>query len=992
MPGVYGAPMMLPKLLLRCSRRGMPLLCRRLRPLIFLSFFIAILALAPAQDALPEITALNTERAVIRWSRTSSVTEYLKRHIEASRPDAVIDIRAVDYSASEGAALERLSVYEGENDTLRWTGEEGWVEWTFNVADGGVYCLSLRYIPVEVKGMELEFAVLLDGELPYDDFASVMFPRSWKDAGPIRKDGNDNDLRPDQLEAPRWSDRDFIDTQGFYNKRLPLFLTRGRHRLRLVLRREALVMSGIRLYNPSDPPVYAETAFAKKAESAREAEKGLEPVLVKVQAETPFLKSDSSLVPTYDRSSAATEPSHPAKIRLNTLGGNWTWKLPGQWAEWTITVPRDGYYRLFIKGRQNYQRGMAASLRISVDGFVPAAEYDNFEFPYSLEWSVRTPLSSADDAPCLLYLAKGSHQVRLEAILGRLTPILTAVDDLTYEVNTIRRRFIMIMGSEPDLFRDYQLEKEIPGLAERLVDLSNRFTAQADEFERITGQKGSEAATLRRMADQLADFAERPEYIPHHQINFRDNIAALATWILFRKEVPLELDYIGFASAAAALPKANANFFVQAWSSLQSFLASFVEDYTSIGAREKGDVVNVWISAGRDQAQILRDLITNDFTPKTGVRVNLSLVQGSLIEATLAGKGPEIAINVSRGQPVNLASRNALYDLSTFSSFPDVANRFRETAFTPYSYSGGVYALPLTQDFHMMFYRKDILRELGVAPPETWEDLYRAIPVLQRNNMQIGLPYQQTDALELIDAGMGARNLFPTLLSQQGGAFYLDDGRRTGLMEAPAYAAFKQWTDFYSSYGFVLKYDFYTRFRSGEMPIGIASYGLYNQLMAAAPEIRNEWGMLPVPGTIRPDGSIDRSEAASGTASVMFSHIKNPEAGWDFLRWWASGEVQLAYARQMEILLGKAARMNTANLYAFDRLPWSKAEAAVIKTQWEEVKEVPEVPGAYYTIRMLDTAFSKVYYDFANPRATLYKYCQLIDEELERKRKELGLE
>ena len=53
-----------------------------------------------------------------------------------------------------------------------------------------------------------------------------------------------------------------------------------------------------------------------------------------------------------------------------------------------------------------------------------------------------------------------------------------------------------------------------------------------------------------------------------------------------------------------------------------------------------------------------------------------------------------------------------------------------------------------------MFYRTDIFEELGIEPPETWEDLYRIIPVLQRNNMEIGLPYQQMDGQNLIDAGM----------------------------------------------------------------------------------------------------------------------------------------------------------------------------------------------------------------------------------------------
>lgn len=926
------------------------------------------------------------EKTVIRWTRGSSISEYLKQHSGAEYPNHSILIEALSYIDSDDAVLEPLEEYMGKEDVLAWTQEEGSVTWSCDVPQTGIYYVELEYIPLEKKGMSIEFEFRLDGEVPHDDFVSVRFYRTWKDATAIRKDTNGNDLYPDQVESPQWTVREFVDTQGFFNKRIPLFIEQGSHRVTLELKREAVVLKSIRLYNPQELPVYEDLQKiydTKKYSSPNN-------ILVKAQAEKTFQKSDSTLIPTYDRTDAATEPSHPSKIRLNTLGGSWTWKLPGQWAEWKISVPEDGLYTFFIKARQNNQRGMAAVTKVAIDGSIPCYEYDALEVPYNLNWQIISPhTEDGDDTP--LFLTKGEHIVRLETSLGRLTPILTAVDDLTYEVNTLRRRFIMIMGSEPDRYRDYQLEKEIPGLTEKLEELSDRFTEQADIFEQITGQKGSEASTLRILADQLRSFAEKPQYISYKQNNFRDNIANLATWILQRKELPLELDYIGFASTDKKLPKPNANFFVQQWFNIRAFFASFFEDYNSIGGKEK-DAVNVWIQSGRDQGQILRDLITNDFTPKTGININLSLVQGSLIEATLADRGPEVAINIARSLPVDLASRGALYDLSTLENFDAIREFFVDSAFEPYSYRDGVYAVPLAQDFHMMFYRKDIFRELKIDPPQTWKEMYAIIPVLQRNNLQIGLPYQQVDGIELIQAGIGARNLFPTLLLQHDGSFYIDNDKKTGLTQPEAYAAFKQWTDFYANYGFLNKYDFYTRFRSGEMPLGIASYGLYNLFTAAAPEIRNEWGMVPIPGIQREDGSINRSEGAGGSASIMFKKIKNSEDGWAFLEWWASPEVQLKYASQLETLLGTAARLNTANIKTFEKMPWSKAESEIILEQWQHVKEIPEVPGGYYTVRMVDTAFSKVFYNNLNARATLYKYCQMIDEEITRKRKELGLD
>lgn len=50
------------------------------------------------------------------------------------------------------------------------------------------------------------------------------------------------------------------------------------------------------------------------------------------------------------------------------------------------------------------------------------------------------------------------------------------------------------------------------------------------------------------------------------------------------------------------------------------------------------------------------------------------------------------------------------------------------------------------------------------------------------------------------------------------------------------------WTRFYTDYSFPLTYDFYNRFRTGEMPLGLAPYSMYNTLSALAPELDGLWG------------------------------------------------------------------------------------------------------------------------------------------------------
>src|SRR5690606_28296119 len=178
------------------------------------------------------------------------------------------------------------------------------------------------------------------------------------------------------------------------------------------------------------------------------------------------------------------------------------------------------------------------------------------------------------------------------------------------------------------------------------------------------------------------------------------------------------------------------------------FLATFTTDYSQVGKRDTGEVtdtITVWMTQGQDQANILRRLIDESFAPTYGIQVDLKLVtQSSLLPATLSGKGPDVALGLDNATPVNYAMRSAAYPISTLEGFEEVAKRFKSEAFVPFYYDGNYYALPDTQTWLMMFYRTDIFDQLGLTPPNTWEDLVNMIPTLQRYNLEVYLPVPQS--------------------------------------------------------------------------------------------------------------------------------------------------------------------------------------------------------------------------------------------------------
>lgn len=362
------------------------------------------------------------------------------------------------------------------------------------------------------------------------------------------------------------------------------------------------------------------------------------------------------------------------------------------------------------------------------------------------------------------------------------------------------------------------------------------------------------------------------------------------------------------------------------------------------------------------------------------------------MQAFMSGKAPDVALSMGRGDPLNYALRGAVCALEELEGFEELRSNYTPTAFDPFYLDGHCYAVPETENFLMLFYRTDVFEELGLTAPNTWDDMLDVAEKIQRNNMNIGLPYASLDAYAVVSQGIGSQTIYPTLLLQNGNGLYSDDFKSTKFDTTVAIDAFKSWCDYYTQYNFPLYKDDFNRFRTGEMPLAITGYTFYNQLMTAAPEIRNLWEMYLLPGTLKEDGTVDRTTASSGTASMILKSVKNLDAAWEFVKWFNSSEIQGQYGVEIENVVGAAGRYNPANINAISFLPWSSKELKLITDQMKYVVDLHEIPGGYYVSRNLDNAFKAVYYDNENYREALSYWNKQINREIERKRSEFGLD
>lgn len=926
---------------------------------------------------------------------------YLTLYPDEGQMEETITILGLDYLEA-GPGVRYWP--DPEHPDAIFTDEDDFVEWDVYITHPGLYNIRISYYPVEGRRSTIQREILINGERPYAEAGYLEFHRVWGDAGPAKVDNQGNMIRSTQVEKPAWRQVLLTDSMGTYPQPLSFYFKQGWNTIRLVSRREPMVIGELEIVPIAHQPQYEEV-YETYLENQIPVTSG---IAVKIQGEDASQRSSPSLFPIFDRSDPTVEPYHHTLIRLNTIGGE-RWSRPGDWIRWAFEVPESGLYKIAIKAKQNIRRGSYSARKLIVNGSVPFTEAAAVQFPYSTRYEMTVLGERTHGEPFLFYLEEGKNTIYLENVLGELSDILRTTQDSLYELNTIYRRIVMITSANPDPMRDYQLQERIPGLINNLRIQSEIIGDLAQRLEEITGQSGAQVAILEQLSRSLWIMAERPETIPRRLAAFRDNAGALGTWILETREQPLQIDYIMVASPDVELPEALPTAGEVLLHEARSFAASFTHDYTLIGdVYEEGkkgqrQPLKVWMGSGRDQAQILKLMIEDTFTPNTGIPVNLELINmGVLLPATLAGRGPDVALGVQDTQPMDFALRGAAVDLTQFSDFHEIAQRFHDSALVPYSFRDSVYALPETQTFPMLFYRKDILNELGIEIPQTWDDVIRLIPDLKKDHMDFGLPYSGVAQAASGAIGEGSATVsvishggvstYLTLLYQQGEELYKEDGIATNLDSEAAIDAFTRWTELYELYDLPLWYDAANRFRMGEMPILVSDFGLYNFLSVFAPELRGEWDFTLVPGTRRKDGTIDRSVPVGGPGAMILDAAQNKEDAWEFLKWWTSTETQVRFGRELESLMGPAARYASANLEAVRELPWTVEEYDLLEEQRSWVKGVPNVPGAYMVGRHLDNAFRRVIYYNEPARDTLLDYNRVMNEEITIKRMEFGLE
>ena len=964
----------------------MKLAVRQIALAMSLLFMLSALPLADAESGIPTTEQISDAAPNAQSSNANTYSRYNSGSTFAAATESIlVTYKSLDVVKSSGLIPQADSQY----GTVYRLDDKSTASFTVDIPRNAAYTVSLIFSNVIETAESYDFSLKIDGDYPFDECENLTVRSLWEDVGGVRELTNGDQVAPIQKQIEGFVEQAVSDKSGLVLSPYVFQLAKGTHTFTIAIKGKAFLLAGIRLNPPENIIPYSEVSA-----DYGKYEKYEGPQIV-IEAEgiqqdkgsRVAYKNSYALSPKSDNSSVNVSPNSPERTMINYIGGG-NWKEPGQEIAWEFEVPADGLYKLGFAFQQNIVPNAQVYRWMRIDGKTPFAEASRVAFPYGIKWQFCS-FADKEKNDYLIYLEKGKHTLSLAVTLADTAEVFERLKSVVTSLGNLYIDMVMITGDTPDVNRDYELHKQIPGFKDTLIENMEKLSRLDSEIGSTLTVNGELKGAIKNMVRILNEMSKNLYNAHLHISSYYSAYQTLSAWLYDILQMPLSIDQIILAAPDSPFVPPKAGVFEKLLFTVRRFIYSFTRSYSSVESSTDKSLpaIKIWVNWGRDQVKVLNTLIADDFTPKNKVNVKVEQVNASLVQGVISGNSPDLYLHMARTEPVNLAMRGVLYNLENFEDFDKVLENFQKGAERPYKYRGGTYALPDTQSFYVMFYRKDILARFGISVPRTWDEFIMATALLQRNNMNTYLPYTKISSATTVNTGVGGLSIFPTMMLQRGGKLYNDDQTATILDSQESLKSFTFWTDFYIRYGLNQETNFYQKFRIGTIPLGITSYTEYLTFKVTAPEIDGQWDIAEIPGEMI-NGVLNNSCSGSGTGCAIMKSSKNKEAAWKFIKWWVSADTQYRYSAENEAILGQTGRTASATVEAVSRLSWDSGSMEVILSQWGKVSEIPEIPGSYFVARAIDQAFWATKNGRSTPKEALIDWSYICNKEIARKMEE----
>ena len=842
-------------------------------------------------------------------------------------------------------------------------------EVSFNVnVPAGEYWIAMTYRPVEDIIGRAGLLITVDGVQQQIGINSI-----WADEHKnYLQDRFGNDIRPDQVTRQGFH-TDFWASSVTLSRRPLLFNLNENSEITIEIIGHELLIETIYILTPEEILPFSQTANANAALGTGE--------VIILEAQEQMAKSHA-FIGSANEQTPVVHPFEIGRRRINTAFQ----ERIGEAMVWEFYVDSPGLYNISFRYSTWLYEDMEVYSNILINGQIPSSEFMNFGFSYT--GFVGTFANKTAGVP--IYLEAGWNTIKiqqdatiLDTYYNDLRYILGSLNDIATEL----RRLAGISGTI-QRHRIWAVEQYIPGVTAQLENHSSELRRIFDEFPRESLRDPAPLQALNISASQIDRLILRIDRLPANLDWITDITLSLADLVSSFQEQPILFDRIYIHTDEYQLASARLGFFRSLWQTIREFFHALFgsNDNFAIAAREEGELV-VWVNRPIQMVALMQQIIDSRFTPESGIPVRLVAISDSnrLILSNASGTNPDAAVGILSHIPFEFAFRGAIADLTQFDDFlPFVEEHFVKEAHQAFVFGDGIYALAETKVAQMLFYRTDILDNLGLQPPDTWDDVRQMMPVLRRSGMNFFLP---------LSAGVGFKPFFATapFIFQMGAEIYAPDGMSVALDTPQSLLAFELMTDLYRIYGLQDNVPSFTQnFRMGTMPIGVSDVNQMIVFRLAAPEIDGLWDIGLAPGVIDENGINRRYQLAVTSSNIIMESSEMKQEAWEFIRWWMSTETQIEFGQALLFRIGPEFIWPSANLHAFASLPFTDREREIILEQWEWVQEVPRHPASYMVERGLSNAWFNTVGDNVSPRIALDRQVAIINREILRRLEEFG--
>lgn len=849
-----------------------------------------------------------------------------------------------------------------------------------NVLEAGLYNIYIDYYFADASINDGEASMKINGEYPYYEARQILFKADWTPStNDFALDRYNNEIVPSSNKVLKWYKYEdgkgiLSDGSRLYSTTLKGYFEKGENQFDLNMLSGNLYIGKITLAKEEKLISYSDYI-------SNYQDKTIIKNLQTIEPEKITYKSDASIRIASDSDPKST-PYNTKYKKLNNLS-IYSWNKGNQSVSWEFEVKEAGLYNLAFKYLQSETVNLPVSRTIAIDGKVPYEELNNYHFKYVKKWTNHK--LQTNKKLLYVYLEPGVHTLTMTSNVIDYRYLIEELSRIMNEMSDISLQIKALTNGQTDEYRNWEISKYIPTLKDDLL-------RWADEIEKLIEygnslaykNNSSEFSNLELAIKKLKKLAKNVDQIPNKMTQFTDGDSSVSQYLgnvmLKMYTSPLGLEKIYLGGSGKSLPKANANFFQKAWETIKKFFISFFSDGYNSSKAEDGEL-EVWVRRSRQYIEVMQKMADEE-----GIKVKFSIMpdQNKLVLANSSGDLPDVAMGIDNWIPYDLALRGITVDLRGYDGYEEIVSTMTDGAIIPYVFEKGVYGLPESQDFWVLFYRSDILSELNIEVPRTWDEVLGILPKLQRYGLNFYEP---------ISLYTGLRPFVATLpfFYQWGGSLYAEDGMSTTLSNEQNIKALKFMTDLFTIYNLDKEVtNFYNYFRYGTLPIGIANTGTYLQLLVAAPEIKGNWNIALHPGYENEDGTISHYACTGSQGITMFKSSDKKQQAWDFIKWWMKTETQEKYISTLYSMYGEEYLWFSANNDAFMSLPISTEHKELIRKQWEYAIEVSRIPAAYVIEQSISDAFSQVVFNGENVRVALDKAVITSNREIERKMEEFG--